>query len=119
MVLGDLKVAADSLLPVTVVLPLLGALEDLLPGLVADLRSAGVVLVDLVDEVRRVLVRHSESLSVHLSLLIHIDSLFGLLCVDVALFSLLIVVAIKLKLRLVEEHFVHGLRVVLSCDLQG
>lgn len=65
------------------------------------------------------LVRHTESLTVHLSLLIHVDRLFGLLCVDVALFGLLVVVAIKLKLRLVEEHFVHGLRVVLSCDLQG
>lgn len=119
MVLGDLKVAADSLLPVAVVFPLLGALKDLLPRLVADLRSAGVVLVDLVDEVRRVLVRHTKSFSVHLGLLIHVDCLFGLLRIDVALFCLLVVVAIQLKLRLVEEHFVHGLRVVLSCDLQS
>jgi hypothetical protein len=40
VVFGDLKVAADSLLPITVVFPLLGALKDLLPGLVADLGSA-------------------------------------------------------------------------------
>lgn len=107
VVLGDLEIAADSLLPVTVVLPLLGALQDLLPRLIADLGSAGVVLVDLVYKVRRVLVRHTESLAIHLGLLIHIDCLFGLLSVDEALLSLLVVVAIELELRLVEEHFVH------------
>lgn len=65
-----------------------------------------------------VLVGNSEGLPVHASLLIHVDSLLGLLCIDVALFGLAVVTAVEVEFRLVKEHLRYRLRMVLPRHLQ-
>jgi len=56
--------------------------------------------------VRSVLVCDTESLAVHAGLLVHVDSLLWLLCVNETLFSLAEVASLQLEFSLVEEHLV-------------
>jgi hypothetical protein len=107
MMLGNLQVPADCFLVVSPMLPLFGALEDLISRLLARLRSSRIVFVDLVDKVWCVLICNSQCLTVHLSLLVHVDSLLWLFCVDKALFSLAEVTTVQLESGLVQKDFVH------------
>jgi hypothetical protein len=65
------------------------------------------------------LVSDSKSLSKHLCLLVHLDSLLRFLRIDIALLSLAIVSSLKVKLSLVREYLVDALWVELSCHLEG
>jgi len=119
MTLSDFEVPIDSLVEVTSFLPNLSGRENLLATLVADRGSFGVVLVDLLDKVRSVLVCNTESLTVHLELLVHINGFLGLFGINVALLSFTVVLAFIEELGLVHKNLGHTLRVVLASNLQS
>ena len=68
---------------------------------------------------RCMLVCDSESLTIHACLLIHTDSLFRFLSVNVALLGFTVLSALEVELGLVHEYLCYGVRVVLPSYLQS
>ena len=71
------------------------------------------------DQVRRVLLSHSERFAENLSILVHVYGFFRLLCVDVALLSFAIVTSFQIEFCLVQEDFRDTFRVVLASNLKS
>jgi hypothetical protein len=105
MSLCDFEIPINGFAVVARFLEYFSGVEDFLSTLVTHLgTTTGVVFVDLLNEMGSVFVCDTESLTIHASFLIHVDSLLGLLCIDVALFRFTVVTAFKVELGLVHEH---------------
>ena len=117
--LSDLQVSVDGLVVISGFLPHLGRVEDLVWRLVLSGWTSRIVLIDLMDEMWSVLVGDTESLTKHFSLLIHVDSLFWLLSINIGLFSLGKISSLQVEFGLVDEDLIDTLWVVLSCDREG
>lgn len=119
MLLRDLQVAINSLAVLALLLPNLTTVEDLLAGLGLDATTSRVVVIDLVDQVRGVLLSHSQSLSVHLCFLIHADRFLRFLRSQVALLRLGEVILLLVRLGLLELDTGDAFWVVLAGNLDG
>jgi len=71
------------------------------------------------DKVRGVLVSYSQCLTIHLGFLVHVNGLFRLFGVQVALLCLSEVPPLQIELGLVHEHLSNTLGVILSSYLKS
>jgi len=105
VLLCDFKVSIDSFSVITRLFPHFSTVEDLLSALIGNSGASRKVFINLVDEMRSMLVSDTESFTVHTGLLVHVDSFLRLLSVDVRLFSLTVFTTLKVEFSLVHEHF--------------
>lgn len=119
MLLSDLKVAVDGLTILALFLPDLSTVEDFLARLGRDTPSTSVIVVDLVDQVRCMLLGYTKCLTIHLVLLIHSDSLLRLFSSKEALLSLGKVILRLIGVSLLELDASDTFGVVLTSYLNS
>ena len=119
MLLSNLKVSINCLTVLSLLLPNLAAVQDFLSGLLLHATTSRVVIVDLVNEVRGVLLGDSECLTEHLVFLVHADGFLRLFGGQIALLSFREVVLLLVGLGLLKLDACHAFRMVLASDLNG
>ena len=119
MLLSNLKVSINCLTVLSLLFPNLAAVQDFLSGLLLHATTSRVVVIDLVDKMRGVLLSDSKSLTEHLIFLVHADGFLRLFGGQVALLSFGEVVLLLVRLSLLKLNASHAFWVVLASDLNS
>lgn len=116
---SDFQITVNRLLVVSGLFPHFSRVQDFVTSLVLSGWSSGIIFIDLVHEMRSVLVGDSEGFTVHSSVLIHVNSFIRFLGIDVSLLGLSVVSSLEVELGLVKEDLCNTFWVVLSGNLEG
>ena len=114
-----MEVAINGLGVLTLFLPDLTGVKDLLARLSLNSTTTGIVVINLINEMGSVLLSNTKRLTVHLIVLVHANSFLRLLCSEIALLGFGEVIFLHIRVRLFELHASDALRMVLAGNLNG